>query len=128
MCFILIELSTASLCSFERSYEPCSGQAWMEERPWLPVLAVVLYGSFIVAGRSYFEKRPAWSLRGALAMWNLGLSVFSAWGFFRVAPYLLHNYFTYSWRENFCMDPEQSVGSSHAAGLFCMLFALSKFP
>jgi hypothetical protein len=33
----------------------------------------------------------------------------------------------YSWKENFCMDPESSYGSG-STGLWVQLFILSKFP
>jgi elongation of very long chain fatty acids protein 6 len=99
----------------------------MVENPWVPVVAIVLYGLFIVLGKKYFTGRPAWDWRATMALWNLGLAVFSAVGFCRVLPQLLHNFYYYSVTENFCFDPESSYGSG-ATGLWVQLFCLSKFP
>lgn len=99
----------------------------MVKRPWVPVLACVLYGLFILAGQSYFRTRPAWNARPLLALWNLGLSVFSFIGFSRVMPAVVHLYSHYTWQENFCMDPESHYGSG-STGLWVQLFILSKFP
>jgi len=93
----------------------------------VPILAVVLYGVFIMAGRSYFNGRPAWNWRNSMALWNLGLSLFSAIGFCRVFPQLVHDFYNYSVTENFCFDPESFYGSG-ATGLWVQLFVLSKFP
>lgn len=99
----------------------------MVANPLVPIIAVVLYGVFIVTGRSYFKDRPAWNWRTSLALWNLGLSVFSAIGFCRVFPQLVHDFYYYSVTENFCFDPENFYGSG-ATGLWVQLFVLSKFP
>jgi hypothetical protein len=99
----------------------------MVAHPMVPIIAVALYGVFIVAGRKYFEKRPAWNWRTSMALWNLGLSLFSAVGFCRVLPQLVHGFYHYSVTENFCFDPESFYGSG-ATGLWVQLFVLSKFP
>jgi elongation of very long chain fatty acids protein 6 len=93
----------------------------------VPIIAVVLYGVFIAVGRSYFQGRPALNWRMSMALWNLFLSVFSAIGFCRVVPQLVHNFYHYSVAENFCFDPESFYGSG-ATGLWVQLFVLSKFP
>jgi elongation of very long chain fatty acids protein 6 len=99
----------------------------MLKSPWVPIVACLLYGLFIVAGQAYFSTRPPWNLRRLLALWNLALSVFSFVGLVRVLPAILHMWATYSRKENFCMDPESSFGSG-STGLWVQLFVLSKFP
>jgi hypothetical protein len=94
---------------------------------WVPLAACVVYGMAIVLGRKYFTGRPAWNLRTALALWNFTLSFFSFMGFIRTFPYLFHNIMTYTWRENFCIDPETHVGSG-STGIWAQLFTLSKLP
>jgi hypothetical protein len=113
--------------SYEVNYEPVFLRDWMAANPMVPIAAVLLYGVFIVLGRSYFQSRPAWNWRTSMALWNLGLSVFSAVGFCRVAPQLIHDFYYYSVTENFCFDPESFYGSG-ATGLWVQLFVLSKFP
>jgi hypothetical protein len=62
-----------------------------------------------------------------MALWNLGLSVFSFIGLLRTAPQLLHNLLNYSITENLCFDAESHFGSG-ATGFWVQLFCLSKFP
>jgi elongation of very long chain fatty acids protein 6 len=99
----------------------------MLKSPWVPIVACLLYGLFIVAGQAYFSTRPPWNLRKLLAVWNLALSVFSFVGLVRVLPAILHMWATYTRKENFCMDPESSFGSG-STGLWVQLFILSKLP
>eukprot|EP00536_Pseudo-nitzschia_multiseries_P005136 jgi/Psemu1/189755/e_gw1.93.151.1 len=100
----------------------------MTENPWVPLMAIAMYGIMIGVGRAYFKDRDAWSWRTTLALWNLGLSVFSIIGFCRVAPQLAHNLYHYSITENFCFDPEQMYGSDRMVGTWVQFFVLSKFP
>ena len=99
----------------------------MVDNPLVPMIACVLYGLFIVGGRSFMADRKAWCWRTTLALWNLGLSVFSFCGLMRVAPQLLHNLVTYSLRDNLCNDPETMYGSG-STGMWVQMFVLSKFP
>lgn len=100
----------------------------MLRNPGLPVIAIVLYVVGILYGRNvYFANREPWNWRTTLAIWNFSLSAFSLIGFLRVLPVVIHNFTNYTWKENFCMDPESSYGSG-PAGLWVMLFILSKFP
>jgi hypothetical protein len=99
----------------------------MAARPWLPIVAVVAYGALIVLGQRYFASRPAWNVRRFMAAWNALLSVFSFVGFVRVVPAFVHLWKTYSWMENFCIDPESHYASG-STGLWLQLFSLSKLP
>jgi GNS1/SUR4 family len=112
---------------WEIGYDPVSVRDLMLNSPWVPIVACLLYGLFIVAGQAYFSTRPPWNLRRLLAVWNLALSVFSFVGLVRVLPAILHMWATYTRKENFCMDPESSFGSG-STGLWVQLFILSKFP
>lgn len=99
----------------------------MVENSWVPISAVALYGIGILGGQAYFRNRPAWNWRRSMALWNLFLSVFSAIGFVRTAPHLIHNFLHYSVSQNLCFDPESNFGSG-ATGLWVQAFCLSKFP
>lgn len=112
---------------FELYYDPTPVLEWMQSNNSIPIMAIVLYGVFIVLGQQFMKGREAWSWRRALAFWNLGLSVFSWIGMARTLPQLLHNLFTMSLRDNLCMNPEISYGSG-STGLWVQLFVLSKFP
>jgi elongation of very long chain fatty acids protein 6 len=98
------------------------------DHAFVPILAVIAYiGLMIVGQRYYFANRKPWDWRQTMALWNLSLSTFSAIGFLRTAPQLLHNLTNYTWRQNFCFDPESHYGSG-STGLWVQLFILSKFP
>lgn len=117
-----------TVTSYEKSYTPIVVRDKMVENPWIPVTAIIMYGVFIVIGRAYFKNRQPVSWRKALALWNLGLSVFSAIGFCRILPHMLHNFYHYSLSEFFCFDPESMYGSDPVTGMWMQLFVLSKFP
>lgn len=112
---------------FELNYEPAPVLHWMMDAPMVPIVAVLLYGIGIVAGKAYFKNRSPWNWRGAMSLWNLGLSVFSAIGFVRVLPYTLHILATNSMQQALCTDPENTYGSG-STGLWVQMFILSKFP
>eukprot|EP00527_Entomoneis_sp_CCMP2396_P004513 CAMPEP_0198147090 /NCGR_PEP_ID=MMETSP1443-20131203/33195_1 /TAXON_ID=186043 /ORGANISM="Entomoneis sp., Strain CCMP2396" /LENGTH=146 /DNA_ID=CAMNT_0043811245 /DNA_START=264 /DNA_END=701 /DNA_ORIENTATION=+ len=95
----------------ELTYDPIPMRDWMEEHPFVPIIACVMYAAMIVLGRMYFADKPRWNWRWTLAMWNLFLSVFSLIGFLRTAPAIFFVYTNYSWQENLCFDPEAHVGS-----------------
>ena len=118
---------TYPLSRFEWNFDPAPTRSWMVGRPIVPAVAILVYGAFCYFGQKYFATREPWNLRGPMALWNLGLSLFSAVGFIRTAPQLLHNLFNYSLTQNMCFDPESHFGSG-ATGLWVLLFILSKFP
>jgi len=100
---------------------------FMTENNWIPVVAVTLYALFIFLGRKAMEDKQPWKSRPYLAMWNLGLSVFSFCGVLRCFPNLLDNLLTMSLRDNFCLNPQITYGSG-STGLWVIAFILSKFP
>jgi GNS1/SUR4 family len=124
LCTYIYELT---ICSFEVGYDPVPVRDWMVSAPWLPIMAIVLYGLMILIGTPYFAKRNPWNWRRALAFWNFALAAFSAIGFVRVVPQVMHNLMYFSLHDNMCADPEAHYGSG-STGLWVQLFVLSKFP
>jgi len=121
------DTSSLCRCRFETTFEPVYARDWMRENPSIPLVACLVYAAFIVLGQRYFAARKAWNWRGAMALWNLGLSMFSFLGLMRTLPQLVHNFTHYTLGQNFCVDPESHYGSG-STGLWVLLFALSKFP
>ena len=113
--------------SWEVKYQPGHVLHLMMESPWVPIVAVLLYGVGIVTGKAYFRNRSPWNWRSAMSLWNLGLSVFSAIGFLRVLPYTIYILANNSIHQALCTDPEHTYGSG-STGLWVQLFILSKFP
>uniref|UniRef100_A0A7S1ZT57 Elongation of fatty acids protein n=1 Tax=Trieres chinensis TaxID=1514140 RepID=A0A7S1ZT57_TRICV len=112
---------------FEAYYDPIPVLKWMQGHNSVPIIACVLYGALIGLGKLYMRDRESWKWRRTLAMWNLGLSVFSWIGMARTLPQLVHNLWTMSLRDNLCTNPEITYGSG-STGLWVQLFVLSKFP
>jgi len=112
---------------FEKKYDPAGGLLIMQNNPMIPVMACILYGVFIVAGKAYFRNKERWNWKYTMAFWNLALSTFSGIGMLRTLPQLLHNLYTMSLRDNLCNDPRVTYGSG-STGLWVQLFILSKFP
>ena len=79
------------------------------------------------------QDRPAFNLRGALASWNLLLTVFSLAGFLRTMPHLVHSVLSdeaglaHGFYASVCRPAETSFGQG-ANGLWTMLFIFSKVP
>lgn len=93
----------------------------------LPSIVVAIYLVAIFAGKRYMEDRKPWQWKNQLALWNLGLSLFSFWGMIRLLPPLTHYMNELSLRENMCSDAYGRfiAGSS---GVWIQFFTLSKFP
>lgn len=123
-CLILFLLL---LDSWEKTWRPIWMFDFFYDHYWFPVACVALYLAGIYYGQIYFETRPAWNVKGALAAWNLCLALFSALGFTRCFPYVVHNISTYGFEATLCMDPEQSMGQS-ATVVWVMMFLLAKIP
>lgn len=60
---------------------------------YVPPSACSLYLLFTVLGKRWMSTRRPYNLRGLLAIWNLGLAVFSTMGFLTVAPELVRHAF-----------------------------------
>jgi len=98
----------------------------LEANSWLPVAACAIYVLAIHLGQRYMKSRPAWNLRRSLAVWNLLLAVFSAFGFIRMATQLTHNFSHYGFRDSVCESARSMIGSGTTA-VWGLAFALSKF-
>jgi len=73
------------------------------------------------------QKRESWNWRNVLAVWNLGLSIFSWMGAIRTVPHVFSDMATRSLRDNICVNPRYGIGAG-STGLWMFLFVCSKFP
>lgn len=112
---------------WEFTWRPAYLYDFLHEQLWFPVACVVVYLAAIYYGQKYFETREAWNCKKWLAAWNLSLSLFSFFGFWRCLPFVIHNIKTYGFEGTLCNDPENSLGQS-ATGVWVVLFVLSKVP
>jgi hypothetical protein len=71
------------------------------------------------------QNRKPFDLKGPLALWNLGLSVFSFMGAIRTVPHLLNNIYQNDFHYSICEVAPSSFGLG-AAGMWTTLFIFSK--
>jgi len=112
---------------FELKYDVVEVRDMLVQIPYVPILACILYGLLIRVGQTYFKEKDPLNWRRAMTVWNLLLASFSATGFIRTLPYLVHILTTYEFRDVFCTDPENGYGCG-TTGLWVQLFILSKLP
>lgn len=113
---------------FEKEYDPIPILHMMMGNNYIiPTIAVVLYLLFCYFGKQIMADRPAFDLLQPLAFWNLGLSLFSAYGAIRTVPHLLHRVATLPFEQTVCESVYSAYGGG-ACGLAVMLFILSKIP
>lgn len=111
----------------EMFYDHAPVRNWMRKSPHIPIIAVILYGAFIFFGTKMMKTRESWNLKKSLALWNLGLAVFSFIGFVREVPFIYHLITTRPFRSLFCQCVVLKDGAgSH--GLWAFFFIISKFP
>lgn len=95
--------------------------------PALPLAFIGAYALMIVLGTKFMEKRQKFDWKGSLALWNLGLCLFSFCGMVRTVPHLLHIIAQKNSIDTFCTPAEVAYGDG-ACGLWVMLFIFSKVP
>jgi elongation of very long chain fatty acids protein 6 len=74
---------------FFENFDVTKSRQWFWKNWTLTLYISVAYVVLIYFGQRYMRNRSAFGLRPALAMWNLILALFSAFGFFRVFPELI---------------------------------------
>jgi hypothetical protein len=89
--------------------------------------SVVFYLFMCFLGPMIMKSRNAFDLKYPLAAWNGLLSLFSAMGMIRTAPFLIGRLLSLSYEESICANGTATYGNG-AVGLWTMLFILSKVP
>lgn len=117
---------------WEMDYDPEPRLNWMKQNNYvIPVVALLAYVLFVFwIGPMWIKSRgkPFGSeLNGPLAVWNLGLSLFSFWGASRTVPHLLWRISNESFEDTVCTSPHLAFGGG-TAGLATQMFILSKIP
>ncbi|KAI6202617.1 Elongation of very long chain fatty acids protein [Aphelenchoides fujianensis] len=98
---------------------------WFQENISVLFQSLTVYLLFIFVVRHYLQERKGFELRTPLAIWNLGLAVFSAIGFLRMAPTFLHAYQKNGLVATYSRFTEIQTG---ACGYWMFLWRMSKIP
>ena len=75
----------------------------------------------------YGDKKDPFKLKGMLAWWNLGLSIFSFIGVSKTVPQLFHTLQLRSVEDTICEPSREGYGTK-GCGFWVMLFIFSKVP
>lgn len=98
-------------------------QEWARNNWTLSLYASAIYVTLLFFGRRWMDKRPAYKLRRALVMWNVGLAAFSILGSCSVIPSLIRTTYTRGFHYSLCFSEAFHTPSIAA---WCFLFVLSK--
>lgn len=112
----------------EISYDPEPLLEYMKSLNYsVPVVAVVCYLLFIYFGDKVMQQQKPFGLKYSLALWNLFLATFSAWGMIRMVPQTLYLMANKTMEETIC-DPAYLAYGMGATGFAVQMFCLSKIP
>lgn len=113
---------------FEKSFDPIPLLRIMQENNYVfPVCAVLAYVLFCVVGTKIMADRKPFGLETPLALWNLFLALFSAWGALRTVPHMFLMLSTMTFEETICESVYKAYGGA-GVGFAVSLFCLSKTP
>eukprot|EP00698_Gefionella_okellyi_P006254 TRINITY_DN15645_c0_g1_i1.p1 TRINITY_DN15645_c0_g1~~TRINITY_DN15645_c0_g1_i1.p1 ORF type:complete len:261 (-),score=19.27 TRINITY_DN15645_c0_g1_i1:524-1306(-) len=105
----------------------CAGwEAWLSDHLPHAFAICVAYIIVVFGLKAVMKSRKAFDLRIPLAVWNLGLSIFSAIGAYYTLPKLVSN-LMFGFRYTVCADPIKAYCHGDS-GLWTILFVLSKIP
>ena len=83
-----------------------------------------IYVILIFTGKYYMSSRPKLELRGALALWNILLAVFSIFGFLRMSSEMYHVLSYYGFYHSVCVP--SFLTQDPVTAFWSLLFILSK--
>lgn len=93
----------------------------------IPILAVFLYLLMCFYGQKVMTNMKPFKVRSLLLLWNLSLSLFSAWGALHTVPHLLYRLYSETFESTICEAAYTGYGAG-ACGFAVFLFILSKIP
>lgn len=112
---------------YEKDFSGEEPSNWTRDNLWISLVLVTLYVIFCFGGKALMKDRVAFDLKPLLALWNLGLSVFSILGALHTVPVLLWHLSENGLYYTVCTPPRMWYGMG-SAGFWTMLFIFSKVP
>ena len=101
---------------------------WLGDHMWVPLLLSLGYVVVVFGIQWAMESRPEFDLRLPLAYWSLLLALFSLGGSLRTVPALAKLMWARGFHHVACEDTRQDWVIDNPAGVWTMLFILSKVP
>jgi hypothetical protein len=87
----LYKVGNFGLTDFEKNWDPSWWLKFTEDNYWIPCVAITCYLSFCFGVRRLMEGHQPFNIKMPLAIWNMGLSLFSTCGMFRTVSALARN-------------------------------------
>ncbi|XP_068610558.1 very long chain fatty acid elongase 6-like [Brachionichthys hirsutus] len=109
----------------ERRFDESRALAWMQENWSKSFMFCGLYAALVFGGQHFMRARPKLNLRRPLALWSLGLAVFSIIGAMRTGVYMLHILTNGGFRESVC---DVSFYRAPVSKFWAYAFVVSKAP
>ncbi|KAG5509399.1 hypothetical protein JKF63_06709 [Porcisia hertigi] len=116
----------------DHHYDGHAVQKWLSENVDVCVYIAGAYLAFVFTGpkimNALFHGKPPLSvIKMAWALWNVGLSVFSLYGWLRVGPPLVQHLMNDGLHDTFCTFREEEFYTTRV-GFAMGMFAISKLP
>ncbi|CAH0493807.1 unnamed protein product [Peronospora farinosa] len=112
---------------YERDWEVSWELDFCKDSLLMVVSLSAAYCFLCFAGRRIMRDLKPFNLKVALALWNLGLAMFSAIGAFRTVPFLINTMYRRGVYHSVCAPPTLHYGRGPVA-LWVLLFIFSKVP
>ncbi len=123
----MIAFSHLHSLPFEKSYDCMPLVKWVGDNMHHPFIQVAVYLLGIYFGSIYMAKRNPLALDTQLALWNLGLSLFSMVGALRTMPYLIATVSAKGFVHSICANPVDDWFSG-PTGFWVAAMLFSKTP
>lgn len=115
-----------TLYKIEVSFDERRVIPWMRGHWHWSFYYSAIYLLLIVLGQRYMRDRKPYNLRTALCCWSAGLSLFSFYAMYRIAPIAFNMIYLGGLQHAIC-DTGSYLGSG-GGGIWAFLFPLSKLP
>ena len=115
-----------TLQTIELRFDERRAIAWMRGHWYMSFVYSAIYLLLIYLGRKLMEGRSKYDLRTALCCWSAGLSLYSFYAVYRIAPIAYGMVYFGGFQHAVC-DTMSYIGSM-GGGIWAFLFPLSKLP
>lgn len=104
---------------FEANFSRDYHRQWMYDNWHIAIYVSVIYIFVIFYGSYLMSKREHFNLRGPMALWNIGLAIFSLMGTIRCLPEFIHILLSEGLQQSYCSSSYyRDVRVSHWYWLF----------
>ena len=123
---LLFTIANIGALPIEKNFNSDSLTSFCANNYGFVIGIVICYATFLVGGTRLMKFMKPFDLKMPLALWNVGLCVFSFLGMCRTVPFILATIMTNDYERTVCDAPTQ--WGNGTCGFWVMLFIFSKIP